>query len=224
MKRERPRLLIADDHRLMIEGLQQLLGRRFDVVGVAYAGDELIELLQGTPADCLMLDLSLPGRSGIDLLPDIRRLQPDLKILVVTMHVDRILAEAALAAGALGFVPKDSGMDEVESALREVLAGRRYLSPRIPKHSLRVGLDAIHASLAKLTPRQQKVLRLLGQGRTSAEIGAELGLSENTITFHRQRIRKVLGLSSEWALLRHALLVHLATSEDEALPAPRRRR
>ena len=224
MKRELPRLVIADDHRLMVEGLQQLLGRRFDVVGVAYAGDELLELLRRTPADVLILDLSMPGRSGIDLLPDIRRVQPELKILVVTMHVDRILAEAALAAGALGFVPKDSGMDEVELGLREVLAGRRYLSPRVPKHSLRVGLDAIHASLAKLTPRQQTILHLLGEGKTSAEIGALLGLSEATITFHRQRIRKTLGLSSEWALLRHALLVHLAGSEEERPPAPRRRR
>jgi len=224
VKRERARLVIADDHRLMVEGLQQLLAPRFDVVGVAYAGDELLELLRATPADILILDLSLPGRSGIDLLPDIRRVQPDLRILVVTMHVDRILAEAALAAGALGFVPKDSGMDEVEKGLREVMAGRRYLSPRVPPHTVRVGLDAIHASLAKLTPRQQTILRLLGQGKTSAEIGARLGLSENTITFHRVRIRKVLGLTSEWALLRHALLVHLATTEDERPREARRRR
>jgi DNA-binding NarL/FixJ family response regulator len=221
--RERPRLVIADDHRLMVEGLQKLLGRRFEVVGVAYKGDDLLELLRATPADCLILDLSLPGRSGIDLLPDIRRVQPGLRILVVTMHVDRILAEAALAAGALGFVPKDSGMGEVELGLREVLAGHRYLSPRVPPHTDRVGLDAIHASLAKLTPRQQTILRLLGQGKTSAEVGARLGLSENTITFHRVRIRKVLGLTSEWALLRHALLVHLATSEEQPPPSGRRR-
>jgi two-component system, NarL family, invasion response regulator UvrY len=224
VKRERARLVIADDHRLMVEGLQQLLGRRFEVVGVAYSGDELLALLGATAADGLILDLSLPGRSGIDLLPDIRRVQPDLRILVVTMHVDRILAEAALAAGALGFVPKDSGMDEVEKGLREVLAGRRYLSPRVPPHTDRVGLDAVHASLSKLTPRQQAILRLLGQGKTSADIGARLGLSENTITFHRQRIRKALGLTSEWALLRHALLVHLATGGDEPPPRARRRR
>jgi DNA-binding NarL/FixJ family response regulator len=221
---KRPRLVIADDHRLLVQALQQMLGRHFDVVGVAHAGHELLEVLQHTTADCLILDLSLPGRSGIDLLPDIRKAQPDLKVLVVTMHVDRILAEAAFAAGAMGFVPKDSGMEEVEKGLREVLAGRRYLSPRVPKHSGRVGLDAIHASLAKVTPRQQTILRLLGQGKTSAEIGAKLGLSENTITFHRQRIRKVLGLSSEWALLRHALLVHLAASEEDEPHAGRRRR
>lgn len=223
MKRERPRLVIADDHRLLVQGLQQMLSRRFEVVGVAYSGDELLELLRRVSADGLILDLSLPGRSGIDLLPDIRRAQPDLKVLVVTMHVDRILAEAALAAGATGFVPKDSGMEEVELGLREVLAGRRYLSPRIPRHSDRVGLDAIHASLAKLTPRQQTILRLIGEGHTSADIGAKLGLSEATITFHRQRIRKTLGLSSEWALVRHALLVHLAASDTDQPQGTRRR-
>ena len=223
MKGRRARLLIADDHKLLVQGLQQMLARRFEVVGVAYAGDQLLELLRTTAADGLILDLSLPGRSGIDLLPDIRRAQPDLRILVLTMHVDRILAEAALGAGALGFVPKDAGMEEVEKALQEVLAGRRYLSPRVPRHTSRVGLDAMHASLARLTPRQQRILKLVGQGRTSAEIGDRLGVSEATITFHRQRIRKALGLSSEWALLRHALLVHLATSDEEDTPAARRR-
>ncbi len=191
-----------------------MLGRRFDIVGVAYAGDELLELLRTTPADCLLLDLSFPGRSGLDILPDIQALQPDLRIVVLTMHVDRILAEAALAAGALGFVPKDSGMEEVEKALKEALAGRRYLSPRIPKFTHGVGLDATHLSLSRLTPRQQEILRLLGQGKTSAEIGDSLGLSENTITFHRARIRKILGLSSEWEMARFAILLHLAAAED----------
>jgi DNA-binding NarL/FixJ family response regulator len=218
MKPERPRLVIADDHRLMVEGLQQMLGRRFDVVGVAYAGDELLDLLHHTEADCLLLDLSLPGRNGLEILPDIRKLQPALRVLVLTMHVDRILAEAALAAGAMGFVPKDSAMEELERALGEVLAGRRYLSPRVPKLTHRVGLDAMHASLSRLTPRQQQILALLGQGRTSAEIGTQLGLSENTITFHRQRIRKILGLSSEWELTHFAILVHLAANIEGAPP------
>ncbi len=221
MSRPRPRIIITDDHRLLVPGREPMLGRRFDVVGVAYAGDELLELLQTTTADALLLDLSLPGRSGLDILPDIRRVQPDLRILVVTMHVDRILAEAALAAGATGFVPKDSGMEELEQALRAVLAGRRYVSPRVPKSSHRVALDAMHASLARLTPHQQRILRLLGQGRTSAEIGEELGLSENTITFHRHRIRKILGLSSEWELVRHAILVHLASSGGDERPRRR---
>ncbi|HVM43856.1 MAG TPA: response regulator transcription factor [Gemmatimonadales bacterium] len=214
MKRERARLVIADDHRMVVQGLEQMLGDRYDIAGVAYAGDELLALLERTPADVVLLDLSLPGRSGLDILPDIRALQPALKVLVLTMHADRVLAEAALAAGALGFVPKDAGMEELKLALTEVLAGRRYVSPRVPKSSHRMALDALHASLAKLTERQQTILRLLGQGLSSAEIGEKLGLSENTITFHRKRIRTVLGLTSEWELTRQAILVHLATTPD----------
>lgn len=212
MKHERARLVIADDHRMIVEGLEQMLGKHFEIVGVAYAGDELLKLLRSTPADGLLLDLSLPGRSGLDILPDVRALQPDLKVLVLTMHADRVLAEASLAAGALGFVPKDAGMEELKLALSEVLAGRRYVSPRVPKSSHRVGLDALHASLTRLTERQQTILRLLGEGLTSAEIGDKLGLSENTITFHRKRIRTMLGLSTEWELTRQAILVHLATN------------
>lgn len=212
MKREQARLIIADDHRMVVQGLEQMLGQRFEIVGVAYAGDELLKLLQRTPADGLLLDLSLPGRSGLDILPEIRTLQPDLKVLVLTMHADRVLAEASLAAGALGFVPKDAGMEELKLALSEVLAGRRYVSPRVPKSSHRVGLDAMHASLARLTERQQAILRLLGEGLSSAEIGDKLGLSENTITFHRKRIRMILGLATEWELTREAILVHLATN------------
>jgi len=213
---DRPRLVIADDHRVVVQGLQQLLGGRFEIVGVAYAGDELLKLLERTPSDVLLLDLSLPGRNGLDILPEIGALQPDLKVLVLTMHADRVLAEASIAAGALGFVPKDAGMDELELALQQVLAGRRYVSSRVPKSSHRVALDATHASLARLTERQQTILKLLGQGLSSAEIGDRLGLSENTITFHRRRIRAILGLASEWELMRQAILVHLATDGDDS--------
>ena len=218
MTRQLPRLVIADDHRVLVQGLREMLGRRFDVVGAAYSGDELLSLLRKTPADCLLLDLSLPGRSGLDVLPDIRALQPDLRIVVLTMHTDRILAEASLAAGALGFVPKDSPMDEVENALAEVLAGRRYLSPRVPRTSHQLGLDAAHLSLSHLTPRQQEILGLIAQGRSSEEIGEELGLTASAITFHRRGIRRTLGLSNEWELVRFAILVNLAT--DGADPEP----
>jgi DNA-binding NarL/FixJ family response regulator len=220
MTERRPRLIIADDHRLLVQGLQQMLAARFDVVGVAYAGDELLDLLTTTRADGLVLDLSLPGRSGLELLPDVRRIQPDLRVLVLTMHVDRILAEASLAAGALGFVPKDTGMEELEKALAEVLAGRRYLSPRVPKSSHRMGLDAVHLSLSHLTPRQQEILRLLGQGKSSGEIADQFGLTTSAITWHRAHIRKVLGLANEWELARFAILVHLATNDSEADGSP----
>jgi DNA-binding NarL/FixJ family response regulator len=214
-----PRLILADDHQLLVEGLRQMLKKRFAIVGVVHDGDALLELLRTTEADCLVLDLSLPGRSGLEILPQIHATQPDLRILVLTMHVDRILAEACFASGALGFVPKDSKLDELETALGEVLAGRRYLSPRVPKTSHRMGLDAAHLSLSRLTKRQQAILHLLGQGKSSGEIAKELALTVSAITWHRAHIRTALGLSSEWELGRFAILVHLATSEEGAGPA-----
>ncbi len=225
----RPRLVIADDHRLVVHGLCQTLRRRFDVVGVAYGGEELLRLLETVAADVLLLDLSLPGRNGLELLPDVLALQPALKVLVVTMHVDRVLADASLAAGAMGFVPKDCGPAELQEAIRLVLEGRRYVSPRVPRHTERAPLDSVHAGLANITPRQQEVVRLIGQGKRSAEIAERLGVTESAITFHRHAIRKALGLDDEWALTRFAILVQLAKGEEECekasghLRPPRRR-
>ena len=214
MTRPRPRLILADDHRLLVQGLQGMLGRKYDIVAVAHDGEALLTTLRATTADCLLLDLSMPGRSGLDLLPEIRALRPELRVIVLTMHTDRILAEAALASGALGFVPKDSGKEELERALTEVLAGRRYLSPRVPKTTHRVGLDAAHLSLSRLTPRQQTILRHLGEGKSSKEIAELLDIGEDAITWHRHRIREALGLASEWELNRFAMLVHLATAVE----------
>lgn len=214
MKRGKPRLVLADDHRLLVEALRAMLTGHFDVVGTAGDGEELLALLRSTPADCLLLDLSLPGRSGIDLLPDIRAARPDVCVVILTMHVDRILAEAAFAGGALGFVPKDSGMDEVEKALTEALAGRRYLSPRVPKITHRVGMGSAHLAVSRLTPRQQEILGFLADGLSSHEIADRIGLSANSVTFHRSRLRKVLGLASEFELVRYAILMRLAASED----------
>ena len=211
---QRPRLILADDHHVLVEGLRSLLAPDFEVVAVAHDGEELLAVLPRTEADALLLDLALPGRSGLDLLPEIRALRPELKVLILTMHVDRVLADAALSGGAHGFVPKDSGIEELEVAIREVLAGRRYLSPRVPKQSHRVGLGARHLGLARLTPRQQEIVRLLGQGKSTTEVAVALGLRPSTVAFHRANIRKALGIPTEWGLVRFAILTTIG--EDEA--------
>jgi DNA-binding NarL/FixJ family response regulator len=213
----RPRLILADDHQILVDGLRAMLSTRFDVVGVAYDGEQLLTLLRATSADCLLLDLAFPGRSGLELLPDVRALRPEMKVLIVTMHLDRVLADAVMHAGASGFIPKDSGVEELGEAIEQVLAGNSYLSPRVPPNPRSSG--ATHASLAALTPRQHEIVRLMGDGLSSAEIGAQLGLSPNTITFHRTRIRKILGLDSEWALNRLAILVQVGDQTANSLTA-----
>ena len=142
MRGARPTLVIGEDHHLMVEGLRTMLQDKFDIIGVGYSGEELLELLRTSDPDGLLLDLSLPGRNGLDLLPDITALRPRIRVLVVTMHSDRVLASAAIHAGAHGFIPKDSGIEELEVAINEVLAGRHYLSPNIPRQTHRVALGA----------------------------------------------------------------------------------
>jgi len=214
----KPRIIIADDHILLVEGLRQLLGPHYDIVGVAPSGDTLLGLLRSTPADCLLLDLSLPGRSGLDLLPDVRAAAPGLRILVVTMHVDRALADVCLAAGADGFIPKACPAEELVVAISEVLAGRRFVSHHLPRHSERVTVGAWHLGLWRLTQRQQQIVKLLAGGKSNAEIAEAIGLRPSTIAFHRTQIRKALGITSEWGLLRYAILASLG--QGDTGPAP----
>ncbi len=219
----RPRLILADDHHLLVESLRSTLSKRFTVAAVAYDGDALLGLLPTTEAECLLLDLSLPGRNGLELIPAVRRLRPALKILIVTMHLDRSLADAAMQTGANGFVPKDSGLEELETAITAVLAGQRYLSPRLPPHTQSVGLAASHPAFSKLTPRQQEIVQLIGDGKTTADIASILGLSQRTVGFHRTNIRKTLGIDSELGLARQAVLFRMGqgagSGDGSASPA-----
>lgn len=135
------------------------------------------------------------------------------------MMLDRGLAEAALAAGASGFVPKDAGSSELQEAIEQVLAGLRHLSPRVPKASHCVSLDARHLGLHRLTPRQQEIVLLLGEGRPGAGIARALGLSPSTITFHKRNIMRVHGIDTEAGLLRYAVLVR-AGADTASIPMP----
>ena len=142
---------------------------------------------------------------------DLAASSPKLKVLVVTMHVSRVLAEMALKLGAAGFVPKNVTADELRTAISEVLAGRRYVSPKVPKRGHR-GEAADPLGFSRLTARQQAIVRLIAKGLTSEEIAKKLGISPWTVYFHRKNIWKELGLHSEHEMYRYALLVEL--SED----------
>ncbi len=203
----RARLILADDHRMVVQSFSQVLRGQFDVVDVVYDADALIELLQAKSADCLLLDVLLPGMNGLELIPRVRSLRPEIKILVVTMLRDRAVAEAALAAGADGFLPKDGGIDELALALETVLFGRLYISPTVPKTSHGVGTSAGHPALARLTFRQQQVLRLIGEGKALTEIARLLSVSESTVEFHKHNVMRALGLHTTSALAQFAVLL-----------------
>jgi len=213
MSRGRGRIVIVDDHRMVAEGMRAILTRHFEVVGVADSGAALRELLRTREADCVLVDLTMPRTNGLELIPEIRASHPGMRILVVTMHLDRGLADASLDAGAHGFVPKDSPPDELVTAIRAVLAGRTFVSPRVPTATDRVALRATHSAAACLTPRQQQILHLLADGRSTDEIAAALKVTSYTVTYHRANLRRVLGIRNEQGLLRFAVLVRVGERE-----------
>jgi len=211
----RPRLFLVDDHQLLLEGLKLALQERYEIVGTANAGADVVRSCRDLRPDAVVLDLSLPDRSGLEIIADLRAELPEVKILVVTMHADRVMADASLQTGAHGFLPKDAGIPELTTVLNQVLAGERVVSSRIPKlGTTRPTLDDAALGMAQLTPRQRKIVHLIAEGKRSADIADEIGCSAATVAFHRMGIRKALGLQSEFALLRYALLVRLSEQES----------
>src|SRR6266545_3802125 len=170
----RPRLLLVDDHQLMLEGLRLALQDEYEIAGMVQTGEEVLDQCRRLRPQCVLLDLGLPGRSGLEVIMDLRTEFPEVKILIVTMYADRILAEASLQSGAQGFVPKDAGPAELKAALAEVMAGRRYLSPLVPKHGPRYAPGEVAFGLARLTPRQREIVELIGDGKSTARIAREL--------------------------------------------------
>jgi len=207
----RTRLLIVEDHPLVAQGLRALLASRHDVVGIVRDPLRVLAAISRLEPDVVLLDLSMPRRNGLELLPSIRATYPAVKVLVVTMHLDRALSDMAFKAGAHGFVPKESTAIELRGAIEAVMRGERYLSNRVPKRAYR-DADALgEPVLDRLTKRQVEILKLVAEGKNVAEIADIIGLSPRTVEFHRASIRRTLGITSEWNLVRWAILAGLAT-------------
>lgn len=215
----RPLVIIADDHPLVAQGLRALIAPFCDVVALIEDARQVVAAVEEHQPDLLLLDLSMPHKNGLELLVVVRERFPSLRVLVVTMHLDRALAEQAFINGADGFIPKEAPAEELQTAIVTVLHGRRYLSPRVPKRSFEDGKTLADARLERLTPRQREVVRLLGQGKTTPEIAVLLGLSVRTVEFHRAGARRALGVTTEWGLVRFAILARLGTP-GSAPPRP----
>lgn len=212
----RLRLLLVEDHELVGQGLRAMLGERHSIVGLVRDGREVLDAVRLHNPDIILLDLSLPGRTGVDLIPEIRALNTNVRILVVTMHADPVLADHALRHGAHGFVPKNAPLRELEEAIATVADGRTFLSRRVPAHSRKQSWSGHRLGFTQLTPRQQTIVRLFGKGKTSEQVAEETNLSLHTVWFHRRNIRRVLGIDSEADFAQYCLLVHL--SDEEYLP------
>lgn len=214
----RPLVLIADDHPLVAQGLRALIASFCDVVALVDDARQVEAAVDEHRPDLVLLDLSMPHRNGLELLRALHKQFPAVRLLVVTMHLDRAIAEQALLNGADGFIPKEAPADELHTAIVTVLHGRRYLSPRVPRRTFS-GDAALRDTLTeRLTSRQREVLRLMGEGKTTPQIAASLGVSPRTVEFHRAGARRALGITSEWDLVRFAIMVRLGDAPAEPEP------
>lgn len=202
------RICITDDHTLMREGLKQLFALFPDlqVVGEATNGTQVLECLRRGAVDLLLLDMSMPGISGEDLIGRLRAHYPELPILVLSMHNEAPVAQRALKAGANGYVSKDADPETLVAAMRKVAAGGRFIgqdmAERLAFASAGLAADAAHE---RLSSRELQVLRLLARGMSVNDIASSLGISNKTVSTHKARMMEKMGFANNAEMLRYAM-------------------
>lgn len=207
----RRRILLVDDHPFMRAGLGQLIDRQPDLAVCGEAGDpaEAIAAVAKLKPDVVLTDLTMPGRSGLEFIKDLIALDAHLTILVISMHDEVVYAERALRAGARGYIMKEAGGEALLAAIRRVLGGEVYLSPRMATRVLE-GLShrkprGSSSPIEKLTDREFEIFQLIGQGKSTRDIADQLHLSTKTVDVHRSHIKEKLDLQDVTALIRHAV-------------------
>lgn len=206
-------MLVVDDHAVVREGLKRILAESGDVTVAAEAAtvEEALAAVRARRCDIVLLDLSLPGRGGLDLLRDIKRERPKLPVLVLSIHGEDMFALRALRAGAQAYLTKESAPHELLVALRKVASGGRYLTPgvaeRLASHLDPTASDVLHD---RLSERELQVLMRIGQGKTPTQVAQELGLSPKTIGTYRARLLDKMGLQTSAELIAYAVRHSLA--------------
>jgi DNA-binding NarL/FixJ family response regulator len=206
----RAKVLLADDHTIVAEGLESLLKEDYELVGTVSDGAQLIEAARKLRPDVIVTDLSMPVLSGLDALRRLKADQIDARVIFLTMHADARVATEAFRAGASGYLLKQAAGEELITAIDDVLHGRTYLTPRLTKDVLANLTTPGPQDQATLTPRQRDVLRLLADGKRMKEIAAILGLSTRTVETHKYEMMQTLGLGSTAQLVRYAIKNGLA--------------
>ncbi|AVA33829.1 MAG: DNA-binding response regulator [Burkholderiaceae bacterium] len=211
------RVIIADDHTVVRNGLRHILERTsdFEVVGEAARGTEVPQLVRELSPHVILLDLSMPGRNGLELIRQLRADHPALRILVLTMHAEEQYVVRAFRAGAAGYLTKESAATELVEALRKVAAGGTYVSPAMAE-KLALGLqekpDAPHEGLSD---RELEVFRRIVDGESLTQIAAALCVSAKTVSTYKMRLMEKLQLRSDAALVRYAIEARLFGDEDK---------
>ncbi len=201
----KPRILVADDHALVIEGFRRILQEHYELVGTVGDGYALLAAAKTVQPDIVILDISMPLLNGIDTSAQLKKICPTAKIIIVTMHAGADYVRSAFEAGASAYVLKGSAVDELEQAIRAVLGGHSYITPLITKEFVDVFLSTVSEKSKDLTPRQREVLQFLAEGRTAKEIANLLHITSRTVEFHKGQILDHLKLKTTADLIKYAL-------------------
>lgn len=203
------KVLIADDHAIVRSGLKQILdetGGEIQVLGEAANGREVLEKIQGQEWDVLVLDITMPGRSGLDILKDIRQLKPKLPVLILSMHAEEQFATRMLKAGASGYLNKESAPEELVKAIRKVCDGGKYVSPAQAERMVsELAGDSDKPPHELLSDREYEILCLIASGKTATQIAKQLSLSVKTVSTYRSRILEKMKLGTNAQLTHYAI-------------------
>ena len=202
------RVVVADDHAIVREGLKQLLAAAGDlqVVGEAADGHAVLKAVRDLELDVLLLDMSMPGKSGIELIKQVKDEKPKLRILVLTMHEEHQYAIRAIRAGASGYLTKESASRQLIEALRKVASGGAFISSEVAEQlALGAMPGATHAPHETLSDREFQIFRLIAEGKSISDIGDQLNLSVKTVSTHKANILQKMGMSGTAELIRYAL-------------------
>jgi len=195
-----PRLVIADDHRMVAEGIERLLDDDFDLLEISADGNALIDAVRRHRPDMVIADINMPGVNGLDVLKQLRAEGFRTPFIFLTMHAEPALAAAAMRAGANGYVLKYSAGEDLLTAVRQVLLGGTYVTPSLGARYISGQLQELHS----LTAKQREVLRLVGRGLRSKQIASDLGLSVRTVEAHKYTMMQILGVHSTLELVRRS--------------------
>jgi len=209
-------ILLLEDHPIVRQGLEQTINHEPDlqVCGAAETPEQAFGLIESAHPDLLVLDISLQGANGLEVLKAVRQRHPDLRVLILSMHDERVYAMRSLGEGAAGYVMKEAATENVLGAIRRVLSGEVYLSPQMERRSMQqfVGRRSPPKGtpLETLSKREMEVFALIGQGQRTRQIAEMLHVSVKTIESHRQHIKEKLGLNNGHELVQHAIQWHQA--------------
>jgi len=201
----RPRVLVADDHKVVAEGLVRLLSDQVEIVETIADGGQVVEAVARLHPDVVIMDISMPQVSGLEAIRQLRANHFDTRIIVLTMHADAALAVEALRAGASAFVLKESSGEELQVALDRVLRGQSYLPAALTKEIVTLMVGATDPSRVTLTAQQREVLRLIVRGMRVKEVAATLNMSARTVVAIKQKLMHALNVHSTAELVRFAV-------------------